>query len=549
MVLRPAYTGKKPDVSLRGEDGMKLFVRHGAMVSLLGIAGVVLTCAAAGLAIGLIVAAQTTETRLDKYAKRLIHYAEAFNSEINSTLDAVNASPFPFCSDADITRLRTLVFHGHLVKDIGRVRNGTLYCTSIIGRLDPPVPRKFPDIVTPSGREIWLNQPLVSVPGMRGDITQSSGAEFVAAHDAFEHLHEAPMSYTTTLTNRVTRQVLRTAGDPLQLTNTEIFAERSLVRGNTFYVARCSEHFAPCMVAAIALRDAWQTNSSTIGGFVEIGCIAGLALGVTLLLQPRKRSLARQLRRALRRNLITVVYQPIVDVKDGRIVGAEALARWTDEDNHYVRPDIFVAAAEELGFIGKLTRVMLRQIVAELGPFLREHPEFHVNVNIAAADLADPQFMPMLEKLLQKNDIASESIGLELTERSTADQHFAISSIGRLRARGHAFYIDDFGTGYSSLSYLNKLAVDAIKIDRAFTDAVGTGSLTAVIVPQILAMANTLGVKVVVEGVERAEQSEYFANLDQEILAQGWHFGEPVPAQELLTLLASKAAGQDTSVE
>jgi sensor c-di-GMP phosphodiesterase-like protein len=85
------------------------------------------------------------------------------------------------------------------------------------------------------------------------------------------------------------------------------------------------------------------------------------------------------------------------------------------------------------------------------------------------------------------------------------------------------------------------LQVDAIKIDRAFTDAVGTGSLTAAIVPQILAMAEKLRVKVVVEGVERADQSEYFANLDQEILAQGWHFGEAIPTKELLVLLEKKA--------
>ena len=521
---------------------MKFFAKHGLVNALLRVGGVALLCTFSCLIIGLGIALHGTEARLSRYAIYLLHYAEAFNSEINTTLDAVNTSPYPFCSDEDIARLRTLVFHGHLVKDIGRVRNNMLYCTSTVGRLEQPLNRGNPNLTTPSGKRIWLNVPVVSAPGMFGHITQSGEADFVAAHDAFGHLLQAPMTYTTTLTNRVTNQVLYTAGDPLQLTNAEIFAERDLMRRDTFYVARCSKQFAPCMVTGIKLRDAWHLESSLIAGFVEIGCMAGLALGFMLLLQPRKRSLAAQLRRALRRNLLTVVYQPIVDVKTGKVLGAEALARWTDEDGQYIRPDVFVAAAEELGIIGKLTRVVLRLIAAELGAYLRAHPEFHINVNIAAADLGDPQFLPMLEKLLQKHGIASKSINLELTERSTADHHLAISSISKLRERGHEFYIDDFGTGYSSLSYLNELSVDAIKIDRAFTDAVGTGSLTAVIVPQILAMANTLRVKVVVEGVERAEQSAYFANLDQEILAQGWHFGEAVPAHELLVLLESKAA-------
>jgi sensor c-di-GMP phosphodiesterase-like protein len=281
-------------------------------------------------------------------------------------------------------------------------------------------------------------------------------------------------------------------------------------------------------------------NSSLIGGFVLICSLGGLTLGFTLLLQPRKRSLATQLRRALRLNLIAVVYQPIVDVKTGEIIGAEALARWTDEEGQSIRPDVFVAAAEELGFIGKLTRAVLRLIVAEMGDYLRDNPEFRVNVNIAAADLADSHFLPMLERLLQRNRITPQSVNLELTERSTANHELAISSIRKLRARGHQFYIDDFGTGYSSLSYLNQLAIDAIKIDRAFTDAIGTGSLTAAIVPQILAMAETLHVKVVVEGVERQDQSDYFASRNQEILAQGWHFGEPIPAKKLIEILEAR---------
>ncbi|HEY9127183.1 MAG TPA: EAL domain-containing protein [Acidobacteriaceae bacterium] len=521
---------------MRGKDRIKIQLRENLPAASLQALAYVLVCACIGLAIGVAVAARSTLVRLDRYAHRLLEFAEAYNREIGKTLVAVNASPYPFCSSDDITRLRRLVFEGHVVKDIARVREGKVYCTSIVGLLPTPAVKSKPDIVTPSGISIWLNQPLLSAPGFNGDITESGQADFVAAKDVFGRLREEPMLYTTTLANRITGQVLRSAGDPLVLSNTEVLEEKTLFRKGVLYLARCSEHFAPCMITGIRLHDAWHAESSVINGFLGIGALAGLVLGVTLIVRPHKRNLVTQLRRALRRNLITVVYQPIVDVKTGVILGAEALARWTDEDGNYVRPDVFVAAAEELGFIGKLTRSVLRIIVQELGDFLREHPSFHVSVNIAAADLADPQFLPMMEKLLRRSRIRPQSIALELTERSTADHKLTVSSISRLRALGHTFYIDDFGTGYSSLSYLNELAVDAIKIDRAFTDAVGTESLTAVIVPQILAMARTLDVTVVVEGVERAEQSAYFAGLGQPILAQGWHFGEPVPASDLIRL-------------
>jgi sensor c-di-GMP phosphodiesterase-like protein len=504
--------------------------------------GISLLCSLVGLGIGAAVAFRATKAKVERYAFHLIHYAETYMLEINTTLDKVNASPFEFCSDPDIALLRSLVFHGHLVKDIGRVRDGDIYCSAINGRFPVPIVQPKADLVTPSGRSIRLHSSLMREPGMFGDITQSGAADFVAASDAFAHLGEAPMIYTTTLTNRLTNEIVATAGAPLKMSNEEIFAEKEVWKGNTFYIARCSAQFAPCMVTGITIQDAWNLNSSLITGFLFLGGLAGVVLAFTVILKPHKRSLATQLRRAIRLNLITVVYQPIVDVKDGQILGVEALARWTDEDGEYVRPDIFVAAAEELGFIGRLTQAVLQLIVTELGDLLRSREDFQVNMNISAADLADPDFLPMLENTLQRYRIASKSIGLELTERSTTESQVAIPAISRLRARGHQFYIDDFGTGYSSLSYLNELAVDAIKIDRAFTDAIGTDSLTAVIVPQILAMANTLHLKVVVEGVERKEQSDYFANLDQKILAQGWHFGEPVPIKELLMLLESRVA-------
>jgi len=524
---------------MRGDTFLNPPRRQFALTAL-RVAGAMALCVVAGLAVGLVVALNAANRKMDRYAHSILAYSDGYSDEIVSTLDRVNASPFPFCSDQDIALLRELVFRGHLLKEIARVKDGFLHCTSINGRLANPLPETKPDLVMPSGRTVWLNVPLQTVPGMHADITGAGAAVFIAAPDAFGRLREAPMTYTTTLTNRPANKVIRTAGEPLTLSNAQVFAQKELLKGDTLYLSRCSARYAPCVVVGLTLRDAVQINSPLIAGFVIIGALAGVVLGLTILLQPSKRTLVAQLRRALRRNLLTIVYQPIVDAKTREIVSVEALARWTNEEGQIVPPDVFVTTAEKLGFIGDLTRVVLSGVVAEMGAYLRDHPDFQINVNIAAADLADPRFLPMLEKLLRKNRIASTSINLELTERSTANHRLAISAIGKLRERGHKFYIDDFGTGYSSLSYLHQLAIDAIKIDRAFTEAIGTGSLTAAIVPQIFAMARTLNIQVVIEGVERAEQSAYIASQDQSILAQGWYYGEPTPAAEILRRLAVK---------
>jgi sensor c-di-GMP phosphodiesterase-like protein len=232
-----------------------------------------------------------------------------------------------------------------------------------------------------------------------------------------------------------------------------------------------------------------------------------------------------------------MVYQPIVDLATKRIVGAESLARWTDEEGFAVGPEVFVKIAEECGFVGALTRLVVQHGLRDFGAILRSHPDFRLSINVAATDLNDPAFLPNLEEALKRAGVRAQSLAIEITERSTAKHEVAIETIRRLHEMGHSVHIDDFGTGYSSLSYLHELAIDAIKIDMSFTRAIGTEAVTVAILPQILAMAVALKLEVIVEGVETAPQAEFFSSLAQPVLAQGWFFGYPVPAEKFLGLL------------
>jgi len=272
--------------------------------------------------------------------------------------------------------------------------------------------------------------------------------------------------------------------------------------------------------------------------FMAVGGVFGTLFGLLCpVLYSRNKSMEQQLIRAIRADALTVVYQPIVDLTSGQIVEAEALVRWTDEYNNVVSPDVFVKIAEERGFVGELTKLVLRHALRDFGATLRARPTFRINVNIAAADLADGNFIPMLEQHLAEAEVSARSLGIEITESYTARQQIARNTILRLRQRGHYVAIDDFGTGYSSLAYLHDLSVDAIKIDKAFTKAIGTDAVTVSILPQILTMAETLGLRVVVEGIETKIQADYFAASKQDIHAQGWLFGRPAPARVFLQML------------
>ena len=200
------------------------------------------------------------------------------------------------------------------------------------------------------------------------------------------------------------------------------------------------------------------------------------------------------------------------------------------------------------GFVNELTAMVVRRVLRDFGRLLQANPDFRINVNVTAQDIADPAFPAILADILYEAGVHAKCIGIEITESCSAHQKTAIESIRLLRQRGHHVYIDDFGTGYSSLSYLHDLSVDAIKIDKSFTQAIGTQAVTEGILPQILSMAKALNLQVVAEGIETDEQAHFFADAVQPVLAQGWFYGHPFPPAEFQRIFASSQETEKNAV-
>ena len=182
---------------------------------------------------------------------------------------------------------------------------------------------------------------------------------------------------------------------------------------------------------------------------------------------------------------IQVHFQPIVTLNSGRVTGAEALARWPQTDGSYLSPDIFVSLAEQTGLTNQLTTLIIEKVFEDLGEWLRQHPDQHISINLAPADLLSGELPPLLSRLLNHWQLPPSQIALELTERGFTDPAVCAPAIAGLRRAGHSVYIDDFGTGYSSLSYLQDLDVDTLKIDKSFVDALEYKNVT----PHIIEMA------------------------------------------------------------
>lgn len=480
-----------------------------------------------------------TEAELVELSKRNIIEADRASREARVVLTDINTSPYPFCSDAEVTYLHDLVFQSEYLKEAGRIQDGKIICSANLGKLRNPIQLQNMSFSQPDGINVYRD----FAPLHMGNLTVvalQKGHSYVIINPYLEtHRAFPPAHYTSTGVYNPAWQSIRLAAAFPQATRALLTANGNGRAGDVLYSTECSPHYYACVTDYISAADAVHWHRDEFDGQIAFYTLIGGTLGLLLsLLYRHNRSMAQQLRRAIRRDQLRVVYQPIVRIADRRIVGVEALLRWTDEEGYAVPPNVFVKLAEERGFVGEITRLVTRKALADLRKPLQRRPDFRLSINVAAADLSDSAFLPMLQHALEKAHVLARSLAIEITESCTAQDKMALETLLRLHQMGIAVHIDDFGTGYSSLSYLHDLSVDCLKVDKTFTHAIGTESVTATILPQILSMAHALNLEVVVEGIETESQADYFAGQNPPVLAQGWLFGYPMTADEFQRRLA-----------
>ena len=252
----------------------------------------------------------------------------------------------------------------------------------------------------------------------------------------------------------------------------------------------------------------------------------------------RRRELEKDLREALSRDQFHLVYQPQISYRDHHVVGVEALIRWQHPEHGLVPPDLFIPLAEQNGTIIPIGEWVLDQACQQL----REwhdlgFTELRMAVNLSTVQLHHTELPRVVNNLMQIYRLPPRSLELEVTETglmediSTAAQHLL-----SLRRSGALIAIDDFGTGYSSLSYLKSLPLDKIKIDKSFVQDLLDDDDDATIVRAIIQLGKSLGMQVIAEGVETAEQEAYIISEGCHE-GQGYHYSKPLPARELAAFL------------
>ena len=249
------------------------------------------------------------------------------------------------------------------------------------------------------------------------------------------------------------------------------------------------------------------------------------------------------LRQAIERDRVVVYFQPVIELATGRIVGFEALARLRHPERGLIPPAEFIPIAEDTGLIIPLCQQVMARACTRIKAWQKTFEldgELSVAVNLSARNLADDGLFAMVEQILADTGLAPDNLKLEVTESLImANPESMTRILTRLKSLGIGLALDDFGTGYSSLSHLGRFPLDTLKIDRSFVMRVATEARDQELVRIIILLAQTLGLDVVAEGVETADQARRLADLRCEY-AQGFLYAAPVPAEEAEALLRAE---------
>jgi len=254
-------------------------------------------------------------------------------------------------------------------------------------------------------------------------------------------------------------------------------------------------------------------------------------------------NLESDLRYAVERGELSMHYQPIVSLKDGGLIGFEALLRWHHPRKGFIPPVRFIPIAEETGLIIPITKWILHQTctqIAEWQKLAATYSNLLVSVNISGRHLADDSLVKDVRQALESSALAPASLKLEITETTAmANAEQSIEILNNLKSLGVQLSMDDFGTGYSSLSYLHRLPFDTLKIDRSFVMEVGESGENAEILQTILSLAKNLKMLTIAEGIETESQLAVLQNLGCDY-GQGYLMSKPLPADEMEKALYQK---------
>lgn len=470
------------------------------------------------------------QAKLEHVARSVLARSNLTVAGAKAALRAMAVTPYGPCSADHILEMRRLALNNRSIDEVGYFANGRLKCTSW-GPTTDRIMMLPSDYSTADGIAVTVKMwPMVSGAEARMTLQNRDYNVLIDPVRLLDLIVDPGIQLAVGTDQGA---VIGTQSDPdLALVKSLLLDPRKGMDDRQLFAAAGAEGLvAVAIESQVSLLERFRRERNLL---LPLGIFLGVAIvGCIIWLSRRRLSPLGELAIAVRNREFIVHYQPIIELKTGTCVGAEALVRWRQPDGSLVRPDLFVPLAEESGLIMPITDQIVEAVVRDMKSLLVANTSLHIAINLCAEDIKTGRALAMIQQALATTGIRAEQIWLEATERGFIDIDQARDTVAKARRLGHSVAIDDFGTGYSSLQYLQGLPLDSLKIDKFFIDTIGRNTATSSVTPHIIEMAKALRLVIVAEGVETGEQLDYLREHGVEF-AQGWLFSRPLAAADFI---------------
>lgn len=445
--------------------------------------------------------------------------------DVNTTLENLNNFNHHACDEQMLISMRRAMFRSKYIKDIGYLNDDhLLICTTGLGLLKKPILENNPDFLGKSNTKVWINRSLVFFDRQYRSFIISKG-NFNAVIDPIDVHRLLPSDFTWEIVYPQESGYLHLLGTKDHFTDKKDKSD--------YHYQECSQSTGYCVALSLNKREFYNRyqlaipilSIATVLLFLTCGLISNAII-------KKRTSLETRIKTGLDRNHFYPLFQPIVELDTGEIVGCEVLARYKDQLGE-VYPDVFIPIISKANLTWQFTESLFSKTLGYLSTTELNKNDFRVNFNFFPNDIS----AGTAEKIIKHPalEMIKSTIVIEIIENEKLVGSDVTSYLESLSKAGFKIAIDDFGTGYSNLQQLAKIPCDYLKIDRSFINEMEGGSIRSTLIPHIVKMAHQLNVPIVAEGVENSMQERALQEVGIKY-AQGWAFGKPMTLPELIEL-------------
>lgn len=468
---------------------------------------------------------------LQRQATASLDQIEVIADDVLSTLDTLNTRNARSTQDCDadtLLEMRQAMFVSANIKGVSFVKDGYLICSAALGRLEQSVKIEEPDFIAESGASVWMDVPIrLTDKELHAMVIQSGNYSGVIHRDFLENLVTLDTAWHLDVADGVTSR----------LEDNLVASGPQRKPGTAFKVRDCIKTLPFCITISATNLFFHQQYYQALVGWVAVSFLLALfsALAVSNFIR-RYRSTEARVMRGLAAGAFHCLYQPIVELGSGKIIGCEALARFRDA-NGDIGPDLFIPVIHSRKKTWPFTQLIINQMLEDLGSTAALPKPFKININFFAQDIENARIL----ELLSSSELKREGIQyvLEVTENERLSTLESSEVLVTMADNGFQIAVDDFGTGYSNLSQIRDFKCNTLKIDRSFISAMEGGSVRSTLIPHIVDIAAKIGAEVVAEGIENSRQHKALVDVGVHY-GQGYMFGKPMSFADLVTLIEAE---------